>query len=206
MPEKLHAISSDAVKKATGKTWEQWVFLLDKLGTKNMAHREIVRMLFDRKLIRNPWWCQMVTVGYEYARGKRALGKTAPVGFEVGISKTLPITPREAWRMIISQRGRKLWLGDVPRLKFKKGERFHSRDAAGEIRTVKPGHRLRLTYQPGGAKAATTLQITVTPRQTTRGTCIRFHQEKLVSAEEREHMRRHWQSVLQAFSRAKMGK
>lgn len=28
----LNRVSSDAIKKATGKTWDEWVVILDKLG------------------------------------------------------------------------------------------------------------------------------------------------------------------------------
>lgn len=196
----INHISDAAVKKATGKTWDEWIVRLDKLGAKMMAHRDIARMLYDRKMIKNGWWCQMVTNGYEQARGRRVLGQSEDAGFQIGVRKTLRVSPREAWRAITSPRGVKLWLGDVASLKFKPGQSFVTRDGtAGEIRTVRPGQRVRLTYQPRGMRAATTLQVTVIPRQTTQGTCISFHHEKLASAKERKRMRRHWQNVLQAL-------
>jgi hypothetical protein len=34
-------ISSEAVRKATGRTWAEWLRLLDKAGAKKMAHGEI---------------------------------------------------------------------------------------------------------------------------------------------------------------------
>jgi len=39
-----------------------------------MAHKQITRLLYDKKYIKSSWWCQMVTVGYEYEKGKRVIG------------------------------------------------------------------------------------------------------------------------------------
>ena len=45
-PDKLNGISSDAVKKATGKTWPQWIKLLDAAGCRTMDHKQIVAVVF----------------------------------------------------------------------------------------------------------------------------------------------------------------
>jgi hypothetical protein len=90
-------ISDDAVKRATGKNWEQWFTLLDKAGAKKMKHIEIARMiekkgwLAGRSSSKTPrktssrnlgkinvatsegWWSQMITVQYEYSRKLRPL-------------------------------------------------------------------------------------------------------------------------------------
>lgn len=66
MTEKVYnRISSGAVKKTTGKTWDDWLAILDKEGAKTMAHKDIVQLLREKKYIKSVWWCQMVTVGYE---------------------------------------------------------------------------------------------------------------------------------------------
>ncbi len=76
-------ISDDAVKRATGKNWEQWFTLLDKAGAKKMKHIDIARMV-QTKYLGNKnksidvaksegWWSQMITVQYEYSRKLRPL-------------------------------------------------------------------------------------------------------------------------------------
>ena len=196
MPEKINNISSAAVKKATSRTWDQWIALLDRLGAKKMVHRDIARMINSRKYIKSGWWCQMVTNSYEKARGQLVLGQTADAGFQIEVTKTLPISPRRAWQRLISPRGIQVWLGRG-RIFLQRGKPYRmANGVSGELRTVHRGRRLRLTYQPRGAMSASTLQINVVPRQSIRGTCIGFHYEKLRSAKERESMRRHWQQVL----------
>lgn len=85
--EKYGGISSAAVKKATGKTWREWLAVLDKAGATRLPHRDIVQRL-QRAHQLPDWWGQMVTVGYEQARGLR-LKHQKPDGFEVSVAKTV---------------------------------------------------------------------------------------------------------------------
>jgi len=80
MPESINNISSIAVKKATGKSWDDWVKAIDNLGGEKLSHKEIARILYDKGYIKNGWWCQMVTVGYEYAKRRRIVGQTEKSG------------------------------------------------------------------------------------------------------------------------------
>lgn len=45
MPDKINNISSQALKKATGKGWDEWIRLLDKEGAAKMTHKEIARFI-----------------------------------------------------------------------------------------------------------------------------------------------------------------
>ena len=44
--------------------------LLDKDGCKKMPHKQIAEIVHEKYGV-GPWWCQMVTVGYEQSRGLR---------------------------------------------------------------------------------------------------------------------------------------
>jgi hypothetical protein len=67
---KVAGISDAAVQAKTGKTWPEWLALLDRAGARKMNHQEIASYLHD-ELGCSGWWSQMVTVGYEQARGMR---------------------------------------------------------------------------------------------------------------------------------------
>lgn len=82
-------ISDEAVKAATGKTWAEWVALLDSAGARNMPHKEIAQWLYDSGHLTLPWWGQMVTVGYEQRIGRREAGQRCDGEFTAGASKTL---------------------------------------------------------------------------------------------------------------------
>jgi GNAT superfamily N-acetyltransferase len=76
------------VRRPTGKTWEAWIALLDKEGAGQMSHKEIAALLLDKGYIEkgSEWWAQTVTVGYEYAKGRRVIGHIffSPVEIETG--------------------------------------------------------------------------------------------------------------------------
>jgi uncharacterized protein YndB with AHSA1/START domain len=106
--DKAAGISSAAVKKATGKDWSQWFALLDNAGARRIPHKEIATLLYKKHKLPG-WWAQMVTVGYEQARGRREKHQK-PGGYQVGASKTLAVplsTLFKAWK---NSRTRSRWL------------------------------------------------------------------------------------------------
>jgi hypothetical protein len=105
-------ISSAAVKKATGKTWAQWLALLDRAGARKLSHREIVQLL-DRTHRLEDWWRQMVTVGYEQARGLRLKHQKAD-GFEIRVSKTMAAPVDRAFAAWKDAALREQWLPRTP--------------------------------------------------------------------------------------------
>ena len=105
MIDRINKVSSQSVKKATGKNWDQWIAFLDQKGARHLMHKEIVQMSSIGNHIQNPWWQQTVTVGYELSRGTRKIGETATAGFEIGVQKTFPIPINLAWELITSARG-----------------------------------------------------------------------------------------------------
>lgn len=85
--KKPAGISSAAVEKATGKSWQQWLLLLDKLGCRDQAHKSIAELLRAQHQL-DGWWAQMITVGYEQSRGLRQVLEHAD-GFAANISRTV---------------------------------------------------------------------------------------------------------------------
>ncbi|NOU84743.1 SRPBCC domain-containing protein [Paenibacillus sp. LMG 31460] len=127
----------------------------------------------------------------------KPVGLTASVGFQIGVRRTLPFFQEEAWELLTSTRGRKLWLGDLATFELVKGHKFVTQEGTtGEFRVVKPLEQLRLTWQPAGFPNTSTLQIRLMPAASPGKITISFHQEKLDSAEQREEMKVHWEEVL----------
>lgn len=189
-------ITDDAVRRATGRTWDEWIHWLDERGAAGMSHREIVALLWREGGIERGWWQQTVTVGYEQAKGLRVEGQTADAGFEVGVSRTVPLPLDEVWRRLTEGDGVRAWLGDLPTLRLEPGERYHLPDGTtGEVRVVVAGDRLRVTRRPEGWKRAATIQIRLTPKG--EKTVVTFHEEHLPSAEEREARRGHYRAAVE---------
>lgn len=180
--DKINGISSTTVERVTGKSWSEWIVLLDKEKCGDKSHKEIAKMVYQKYLSKSGWWSQMVTVGYEYAKGKRVVGQTETQGFEIGVQKMLPISQERLWKFINSKREKELWLG---------------KDIEHEIRTIKEGERIRLKWKLKKWTNTSTLQIILLCSRNSKGkTNLNFHQEKLVSTKQRDEMREYWKKVV----------
>lgn len=101
-------ISDDAVKAKTGKTWPEWFEALDQAGAQKLSHQEIVALI-RKEPKASSWWQQMVTVGYEQARGLRVVHEK-PEGFEISVSKTLNLPVGTAFLLFQDPMMRRRWL------------------------------------------------------------------------------------------------
>lgn len=101
--QRLNGVSSEKVKAATGRDWAEWVQFLDGKQASELDHPAIVALVFTESP--RPWWAQMVSVGYEQAKGKRVKNQTVE-GFQIGISKSFeaPISKvYKAWDEFLEQ-------------------------------------------------------------------------------------------------------
>jgi hypothetical protein len=88
-PAALGLVSDETVARRTGRTWAEWFAELDEWGARGRSHGEIARHLSEAHGVPG-WWAQTVTVGYERARGMRALHE-GPSGFSAGVSRTVAV-------------------------------------------------------------------------------------------------------------------
>ncbi len=109
-------ISSEAVEKATGRSWDKWFELLDSAGASEMKHSEIAAWLNENH-IESGWWSQSVTVGYERARGMRQRHEKSD-GFSVSVSKTIGKPVSELYADWTEGGRRANWLPDVADIDF----------------------------------------------------------------------------------------
>jgi len=189
-------VTDSAVKEATGRDWKAWMRALDAAGAAELNHKQLVALV--AREVESGWWQQSIAVAYEQARGKRVVGETATTGFQVGVVRTLPMTAPELWDLLTKQAER--WLGPDVTLKLEPGTSYEipkrrgAPGVRGELRVVKAGQRLRMTWQPDGWKKPATLQLTLVPKA--RGVSLHVHMEKLPDAKTREAMRERWSKVL----------
>ncbi|MEU0835314.1 SRPBCC domain-containing protein [Streptomyces sp. NPDC005969] len=118
-------------------------------------------------------------------------GLTKDAGWQIGVSRTLPHPAAIVWDFISSPEGIALWLGPGAVLTPEPGTPYRTTEGvAGEVRGYRPADRIRVTH------GTTTVQVALTPAADGARTMLRFHQEHLASAEERERQRAHWQCVM----------
>jgi hypothetical protein len=104
-------MSDEAIRRATGKGWDEWFALLDAWGGTAHNHTEIARHVYETYGI-DGWWAQGVTVGYERARGMRALHER-PDGFSMNASKTFPVPLARLFAAFVNDDERTHWLEGI---------------------------------------------------------------------------------------------
>jgi uncharacterized protein YndB with AHSA1/START domain len=133
---------------------------------------------------------------------ERPVGRTKDAGWEIGVSRTLPLPVEEVWDFLTSPAGSAVWLGAGVQRLDEPGAAYETEaGTAGQVRSFRPQDRVRLTWRPVEWDHDSTVQFTVTPVAGDR-TRVVFHQERLVDAAERERQREHWQGVMDAVAAA----
>jgi hypothetical protein len=167
---KVAGITDDAVRRGTGKTWTEWFDLLDAVGAERMDHRQIARYLVDAASL-GEWWRQMVTVGYEQARGLRKKHEL-PDGFQISRSKTFPVSVERLYQMCAEPRERLRWIPEGPLT----------------VRTSTPNKSMRITWVDG----STSVELLLSERSAAKAQLTIQH-SKLPSARQAERMKGFWE-------------
>jgi len=201
----LGRLAPEALRRGTGHDWAEWLDILDAAGGREWDHRGIVDFL-EREHSEVPaWWQQSLAVAYERARGRHVTGEPTGVGFQVGAARSVATSSAHLWNVLVGRPD--LWLGQGASVVFKPGERYEVPPGelwarmTGQVEVVKPGDRIRLTWQPEDWPAPATLQVTLT--QAAPGlTRLNAHVEKLPDAATREVMRARLQAAMERVALA----
>ena len=140
-----------AIKAKTGKTWAQWLAVLDKAGAAKMSHAEIAQYLHDTHEVPG-WWSQMVTVGYERLRGRRRLNETT-AGFRTSVSRTFDAGLSVVFGAWDNAKARAKFLKDAVRFSTRnpgKNLRFAWKIGRVEVRFVVKGPKTQMTVDHVG--------------------------------------------------------
>lgn len=165
--------SEDAVRRGTGKGWREWIRILDAWGARERSHRDIARYLVEEHDV-GGWWAQSVTVGYELARGMRAPHETS-TGFQVGVSKTVPVDAATLFEAVVNPRRRSRWL----------------ESGTLRMRTARETSTARFDFRGGSSRVV----FGFTPKGEARSTVALIH-ERLPNPDAVERMRAFWKERL----------
>ncbi|MCB9840165.1 MAG: hypothetical protein H6809_00755 [Phycisphaeraceae bacterium] len=177
-------VSDAAVKKATGRDWAAWVARLSKAGAADLTHKQIAEHLSENERI-EPWWAQMVTVGYEQATGRRARHEK-PDGFSVSGSKTIAVPVEKAFAAFATARGRGRWL-----------------DADLAVRKATPSKSVRITWNSGTGvrgEAGTSVEVNLYEKPAGKDglprSSVQVQHNKLPDAKAAEAVKAWWKERL----------
>lgn len=110
VPEAVMPVAETRLRERTGRGWEDWFDLLDGWGAGERNHTEIALHLREKRDVEG-WWSQAITVAYERARGRRAVGEHAD-GFSVTAQKTVNVGVEQLFDVFMDEASRGQWLAD----------------------------------------------------------------------------------------------
>ncbi|HUP61849.1 MAG TPA: hypothetical protein VNA69_15690 [Thermoanaerobaculia bacterium] len=165
------------IKTKTGRSWAEWVELLDAFGGKEKPHRDIAAHVFSHGV--DGWWAQSVTVGYERIRGLRERGQRRGGMYEASKSKTFPVAVDKLFDAFANARTRKRWLGDV---KLK-------------VRTAAKPKSMRITWDDG-----TSVDLWFQSKGPAKS-IVAVQHVKLASREDIDRRKQFWSEKLDALAK-----
>jgi hypothetical protein len=168
-------VGDEAVRAKTGKGWDEWLERIDAAGGRKMTHQERVKIVRTEGV--GPWWEQMITVGYEQARGLRKKHERSD-GFQISRSRTFPVAVKDLLAAFGDGRRRSVWLGE-------KGLK---------VRSERPGKGMRIPWKDGRSVLDISFQAKGAGKST-----VTIQHEKLRDAREAARMKEYWGEKLDAL-------
>jgi uncharacterized protein YndB with AHSA1/START domain len=164
----------ETVKKATGRTQDQWYSLLDRWGAPGRPYKELSSFLMEKHGV-SRWWAQKLIVEYEQDRGIRDPGVRRNGTFEVGASKTVSVPATRLLGAFVDPRQRKRWL------------------TGGGLRLLDSDdpRSARFAWDAGSSRVA----VTVTPKQRSKATVSIVH-DRLNDPKQAQSMKAFWRERL----------
>ena len=166
-------MSDEAIRRRTGRGWEEWFDLLDAWGAAERTHTEIARWVAKEHSI-DGWHSQAVAVSFERARGGRAVGEY-PDGFRISVSKTVAVPVARLYAAFGNGPARKRWLPD------------------GELRTRTAMEPRSIRFDWDGGE--TRVNVFFTAKDEGKSS-VAIQHERLADGEEAERMKAYWRERL----------
>lgn len=163
----LAGMADEKVSEKTGRTWAEWVRVLDAANAAEKPHREIA--LYVSSHGTPDWWSQTVTVGYERIRGLRAIGQRRGGGFEASKSRTFNVPVARLYKAFADARLRHKWL-----------------DVEATVRSSSAPKRVRLAWPDG-----TSVQVGFTSKGEAKS-MVAIQHEKLPDRAAADAMKKMW--------------
>jgi uncharacterized protein YndB with AHSA1/START domain len=171
-PAAVSGTSSEAVAKATGKPWSEWMALLDAAGGRKMTHKQIVACLVAEHDA-SPWWRQQIAVAYEQSRGLREKHEMSD-GYQISRSRTMAVDAERIYNAWLDDGTRRRWLpGDFT------------------VRKATPYKTLRLTWSDGSR-----VEVRLDAKGPEKCAVVVQH-DKLPDADAAERMKEYWADALE---------
>jgi len=181
-----------AAREKTGHGLDHWFGVLDAFGAAEKGHTASARHLFEAHGLPG-WYCQGITVAYERARGLRAVNQSGAGGFQVSVSRVVPVPVAGVLEALRVKERRETWLRDAdPELVS--ALRAGLQGPKGRAFAVRGRGDARLRYKWGRS----TVELYVQPRGEGKASVVASN-EGLPAADLVEPRREAWKAALDAL-------
>jgi uncharacterized protein YndB with AHSA1/START domain len=170
------SMSDEAIRRNTGRGWEEWFDLLDDWGAAERPRKEMVRWVSEGHGIKG-WGASALTINYERARGLLAVGE-GPDGFTITASKTVAVPVDRLYEAFVDESLRARWL---PKGRLR--ERTASRPRSARFDWGDGETRVNVGFTAKGEAKST----------------VALQHERLADAEEAERMKAYWRDRVMAL-------
>jgi len=185
--------SEAAVRRETGKGWQEWFALLDAFGGPAKGRRELGNHLqADLKV--DPWWSSTLIIEYENARG--VVEKDGrPKGYTICATKGIKASAERCFAAFAGGPALDRWLGAGNQVELRDGGVLANRDGNRlEIRKVTPGKVFRGIWQDPTAAPGTPVEVKF---QEAGGKCtVMITHDRLQTRAEADGLRAAWGEAL----------
>lgn len=131
---------------------------------------------------------------------EKIVGLTKDAGFQFGLRKTFPLSVEEVWDFMFSKKGISIWLGNMDISVLEKDTEYKTKeDVEGAVKVFKPYSHIRMRWKKKDWENISTLQVRVMPAG--NKATISFHQEKMLTAAQREEMKAYWNGIMEELAR-----
>ncbi len=139
-------MSDASIRKATGKSWNEWYAALDKFGGAAKGRKALNEFLFKQNKV-DAWWTTTIVVEYEKTR-KVAEKDGRPKGYNICATKAVAAKPAQVFEAFTNSAKLSKWFGAGTKGDFTDGGSFSNSDGnKGTVKRVNPGKGLRFTWE-----------------------------------------------------------
>jgi hypothetical protein len=186
-------VTSDrSVVEKTGHGLDHWFAVLDAFEARAKGHSDRAAHLSEAHGVPG-WYCQMITVEYERARGHRVTNQAGTGDFQVSVSRVVPATAAEVAAALGDARRRGRWLRAVDATLGRAVKAAFKAPKAAEVKLKKPDYAL--TRFPWDRSA---IEIHIYGKPGGKSSVIALN-KKLAGSAEVEARRALWAQALDAL-------
>ncbi len=184
------SISDEAVETRTGRSWAEWLRLLDRWGAAKKGHRATAKWLHESHGL-SAWWSQTVTVRHEQERGLRDKHERAD-GYSISVTRLVAASATRTFDALTKPADLSRWFTRGAQANIEAGGSYSNQDGdRGRFLAVSRPKRLRMSWENAKHAPGTIVEFTIDPAPGGKARAGVTH-SRLATRRDAEKMKNGW--------------